>query len=143
MKYITAVIVILFSFGTIKVTAQDTTRTLSPGAHNDKPSFGGLENGAISISEHLEDSLAFTDPWMNERFRIASFNLALKCNGNTVKYLENKSGNKLTPEMKQAVQQLHSNCTINFEGIKSLSLQKDAKGKYTESKIAPFKLTLK
>jgi len=143
MNYIKVIIAILISCGTMNVSAQDTTRTSSSGTHSDKPCFGGMESGAVSINEHLEDSIAFTDPWMNERFRIASFNLALKCNGNTIKYLENKSGNKLTPEMKQAVQQLHPNCTINFEGIKSLSLQKDAKGKYTETKIAPFKLTLK
>ena len=142
MKYIT-VIIIFISSGLMKVSAQDTTRASSPGDHIAKPCFGGMVSGAISISEHLDDSLAFTDPWMNERFRIASFNLVLKCNSNTVKYLENKSGNKLTPEMKEAIQKLHPNCTLNFEGIKSPSRQKDVKGIYTEIKVAPFKLTLK
>jgi hypothetical protein len=105
--------------------------------------FGETAGGYISISEHLEDSLLLTDSLINARYRIASFNLALKCNGNVVKYLENKSGNKLTAEMKQEVVKLHSNCTITFDGIKMISRQKDLAGKYQETKLKPLQLKLK
>ena len=123
--------------------AQISDSTSSPGTHVAIPSFGEFSGGAISISEHLNDSLLFTDPWFNERYRIASFNLALKCNGNVVKYLENKSGNKLTPEMKEAVLKLHSNCAISFDGIKMVTKEKDMKGKLAETKLKSFQLKIK
>jgi len=77
---------------------------------------------------------------VNQRFVIASFNLALKCNGNVIKYMENKKGNTLTQEMKEAVLSLHQNCTLNFDGIKSRSRQKDPFGKYTETRHKPLVL---
>ena len=48
-----------------------------------------------------------------------------------------------TPEMKEAIQKLHQNCTLNFDGIKSKSRTKDSNGKFTETKLRAFKLTLK
>jgi hypothetical protein len=104
------------------------------------PCFGGLTGGPITVSEHLGDTLAFTDSLLNSRFEIVSFNLALKCNGNVIKYLENKKGNTLTPEMKAAAGSLHQNCTLNFDGIKSRSKLKDISGKYTETKLKPLVL---
>jgi len=115
------------------VKAQDKSDKTSE-EHIAVPSFGGLTGGSISVKDHLNDTLTFTDPWVNQRFEIVSFNLALKCNGNVIKYLENKKGNTLTAEMKAAVQTLHQNCTLNFDGIKSRSKQKDLTGKYPETK---------
>jgi len=107
------------------------------------PCFGGLTGGTISIGDHLGDTLAFTDSLVNQRFVISSFNLALKCNGNVIKYMENKKGNTLTQEMKEAVLSLHQNCTLNFDGIKSRSRQKDALGKYTETRHKAVVLKVK
>jgi hypothetical protein len=121
---------------------QDKTESIA-GDHKAQPCFGELTSGYVTIEDALDDSLAFTDSLINERMQIVSFNLALKCNGNTVKYLENKSGNKLTPEMKEAIQKLHQNCSLNFDGIKSRTKSKDIHGKYTETKHRPLKITLK
>lgn len=110
--------------------------------HTDQTSFGAMTGGNISINEHLNDTLSFTDDWMKQRFVIVSFGLSLKCNGNVIRFLENKSGNTLTAEMKEAVMQLHQNCTITFEGIKSRSLEKDTKGWYPTSH-SPIKLTIR
>lgn len=108
-----------------------------------KPRFGEAVGGTITIADHLNDSLSLTEPFINERYRIISFNLSLKCNGNVIKYFENKNGNKLTPEMKQAVQALHPNCTIVFEGITMRSLEKSINGRYDEMKPGMIVLTLK
>src|SRR5690349_17468948 len=102
----------IFILAVLNLKAQDPDAK-SGESHVAVPTFGEASGGYISIGEHLEDSLLFSDPWFNERYRIVSFNLALKCNGNTIKYLENKSGNKLTPEMKTEVMKLHPNCSIS------------------------------
>ena len=107
------------------------------------PSFGGLTGGTISVGNHLGDTLAFTDSLVNQRFVSSSFNLALKCNGNVIKYMENKKGNTLTQEMKEAVLSLHQNCTLNLDGIKSRSRQKDPLGKYTETRHKAMVLRVK
>jgi len=132
--------IFIFLFGMLNVNAQE------PAVKSDHvavPTFGETSGGTISIQEHLEDSLLFTDSLINARYRVASFNLALKCNGNVVKYLENKSGNKLTAEMKEEVLKLHSNCTITFDGIKMVSREKDPLGKYSETKLKPLQLKIK
>ena len=132
---ITAAIVL---FATYIASAQSTDNKQAA-----LPSFGGLTGGPIVVSEHLNDTLAFTDSLLNQRFDIVSFSLALKCNGNVIKYMENKKGNTLTPEMKEAVQKLHQNCTLNFDGIKSRSKLKDLSGKYTETKHKPLVLKVR
>ena len=132
----------IFILAVSNLKAQDPDAK-SGESHVAVPTFGEATGGYITIGEHLEDSLMFSDPWFNERFRIVSFNLALKCNGNTIKYMENKSGNRLTSEMKAEVMKLHSNCSISFDGIKMLSREKDNTGKYTETKLKAFQLKLK
>ena len=123
--------ILLISFflsGIFLAHSQEQKQQTSGGNHTLKVCFGEVTGGSISILEHLNDSLAFTDPWANEKFKIVSFNLALKCNGNVIKYLENKSGNTLTPEMKEAVVKLRPNCSLSFDGIKSRFRSKDIKG---------------
>lgn len=105
--------------------------------------FGGIQSGVISKQDHLEDSLAFTDSLANEMLRILSFKLALACNGNVVKYFENKSGNKLTPEMKAAILEMHPGCAITFQGIKSLWIEKGSGGQDSKLDYLILKLTLK
>ena len=140
-KFILVVILAAINFPAFSQT-KDSTST-KPGGHTAKLSFAGFTNGTIEINSHLEDSLSFDDDYVNAHFKIKSFNLALKCNGNTIKYLENKNGNKLTAEMKNEVSKLHPNCSITFDGIKTVSVTKDAKGNYTEFKPAPLKLQVK
>jgi len=106
--------------------------------------FGGLTKGSeIAIMSHLEDSLYFTDQEINEMFHIESFHLALKCNGNVLKYLENKSGNKLTPEMKDAVRELLPGCALTFDGIKAVCSDHNVSGWGKEMDPGMLKLTLK
>jgi hypothetical protein len=105
--------------------------------------FGGINADSITKYEHLEDSLSFTDSLANDMFRIASFRLALACNGNVIHYFENKSGNKLTAEMKDAIRELHPGCTITFMGIVALDKQKDIHGKNSQINPGNVKLILK
>lgn len=108
-----------------------------------KVCFGGIQSGVISKYEHLEDSLAFTDSLANDMLRITSFKLALACNGNVVKYFENKSGNKLTAEMKDGIREMHPGCTIAFQGIKTKFKQKGLIEQDTKLDHLLLKLTLK
>ena len=117
-----------------------------PKGHNSftlKVCFGGISNGVISKYEHLEDSLAFTDSSANEMLHIVSFKMSLACNGNVVNYLENKSGNKLTAEMKDAIKEMHPGCTISFQGIKTVWVEKGLNGQDSKLDYLLLKLTLK
>jgi len=105
--------------------------------------FAGIQSGVISKYDHLEDSLSFTDSLANQTLQIVSFKLALACNGNVVKYLENKSGNKLTAEMKEAIREMHPGCTMSFQGIKVLFVKEDLHGKDSGIDNLLLKLTLK
>ena len=142
IKFTACALYMVLILSGLSSAAQDKVSQSTEG-HSAVPCFGELASGYVTIAEALDDSLSFTDPWINERMHIVSFNLALKCNGNVVKYMENKSGNKLTPEMKEAILKLHQNCSLNFDGIKSKSRTKDVSGKFTETKHKGFKITLK
>jgi|GEM_PF-5304916 len=141
-QYITALLFFILPLISLAF-AQDTTGTDRGVKHSVRTTFGGISGGPIVIGDHLDDSLAFTDPWMNNNYRVASFHLALKCNGNVVKYLENKTGNHLTAEMKQAILKLHPNCSLTFDGIKTLSRRKNLKNVYDEFDFGVLKLDLK
>lgn|GEM_PF-5769718 len=107
-----------------------------------RPCFAGIQKGFLPKYDHMEDSLAFTDSLANDMFHVSSFKIALACNGNVVKYLENKSGNKFTPEMKDAIREMHPGCTISFQGIKAISVKKGFEGQHLEFP-GILKLTLK
>ena len=83
------------------VCSQNRTSDPCKGKHDVVTIFGGIPGGEINVREHLNDSLYFTDDCINKDWGIASFHLALKCNGNVLKYFENKNGNQLirNPEL--------------------------------------------
>ena len=133
-------LLVILSAVQINIYAQQVKRK---GSHTLKVCFGGFSGGIISKYDHLGDSLAFTDSVTNEMLHIASFKMAFACNGNVINYLENKSGNKLTAEMKEAIREMHPGCTISFQGIKALFKSKDIHGKFSELDPGILKLTLK
>jgi hypothetical protein len=135
---------LLFYFlsAALTVSAQAGKSDPCKGGHDVKPVFGGVAGGEINIREHLNDSLYFTDDCVNKDFVIVSFHLALKSNGNVLKYLENKNGNQLTEEMKSAVLDLLPGCTLTFDGIKTQCRPKDFRIKRNEFDFLMLKFTL-
>jgi len=133
--------VLLLFFSAIKTTcvySQDPCK----GKHDVKTVFGGLAGGEINIRNHLDDSLYFTDDCINKDWEIVTFHLALKCNGNVLKYLENKNGNQLTEEMKLAVLDLLPDCTLTFDGIKSRTRWRNPGNRYYDMDFGMLKFTL-
>jgi len=144
-KHSTNFILLLFCLCRIViVNAQSSDPCNERGKHfYIKTVFAGIPGGEINIHEHLDDSLYFSDDCANKTVQIVSFHLALKCNGNVLKYFENKNGNHLTDEMKEAVVELLPGCTLTFDGIKSRTLKKDTrKNNYDEFDFGMLKFTL-
>lgn len=134
--------VLLFTVAKLGFSQQPMKRE-SRGSHSVKTTFGGIAKGEIDILDHLEDSLAFTDPYISYWFRVVSFHLAVKCNGVVLKYMENKSGNKLTAEMKEAIRELHNGCSLTFDGIKTVDRDQDMRNIKNVYDFGMLKLTLK
>ncbi len=109
---------LLLSSAASLAQAQEIGTSPHGTSHDVKISFGGITNGTISFSKHAGDSLYFTDPWINHEFHVVGFHLALKCNGYVLKYLENKSDNHLTQEMKDELRELLPGCAVTFDAIR-------------------------
>lgn len=123
--------------------SQQPIKRESRGSHSVKTTFGGIAKGEIDIMNHLEDSLAFADPYISYWFRVVAFHLAVKCNGVVLKYMENKSGNKLTAEMKEAIRELHNGCSLTFDGIKTVDMDQDMRNIKNVYDFGMLKLTVK
>lgn len=83
--------------------------------------FAGIHDTYIPIKNYMNDSLYFARSSMNSQMIIKSFHLTISCNGNIIKSIENANNNKFTTEMQDALETVHSNCTIIFGGIKVVS----------------------
>ncbi len=142
MTRIILFVIFYFTFQTIGFS-QSTNNQVYKGNLSDLTTFGGIAKGEISIMDKLEDSLSFCDPFICLHYRIVSFHLAVKCNGHVLKYMENKSGNKLTEEMKEAIREVHPGCTLTFDGIKSMGDGRDVRGTIAIMDFGMVKLTLK
>jgi len=105
--------------------------------------FAGQAKGDMVIQDHLEDSLTFTDPGAIEHHRVKSFRMTVTCNGVPLKYLENKSGNRLTKEMKEAVVKFHPGCILVFDAIKIEWISKEFKGASDFNAGSPLRFTLR
>lgn len=106
--------------------------------------FGDLTNGEVSTGNLFSDSLHFTNALLDSINIVKSFNLTILCNGQVLKYLENKSGNKLTSEMKEAISKFHPGCMVVFDGIKTVYIWPDKYGRYIlQDWGGPLRLKLK
>lgn len=131
-----------FLVNTAIAFAQAGTSDPCKGMHEVRTVLGGVAGGEINIREYLNDSLYFSDDCVNKEWGIVSFHLALKCNGNVLKYLENKNGNILTDEMKAAILELLPGCALTFDGIKTRSREKNYGNTYNEMNFGMLKFTL-
>jgi len=126
--------------------SQEVPSTAKPGKdfYTVEPSFGGMTKGEIIISDHLEDSLMFTEPEAREHHRIISFHLTILCDDVVLKYFENKAGSSLTGEMKQSLVKFHAGCTIVFDGFRLERISKEYKGRTYYTPTDPvLRFTLK
>ena len=145
MKGIATLVTLCLVLCELQGYSQDTT------AHSKKRksswssavSFAGQEKGEIAIKDHLEDSLSFADEEALESNRVKSFRMTVTCNGVPLKYLENKSGNKLTAEMKGEVVKFRPGCILVFDAIRIEWISKDFKGAPDFNSGMPLRFTLK
>jgi len=144
MRHYTLLVLVLFfsAVNTRCVYSQAGASDPCKGGHSVKAVFGGVAPGEINIREHLNDSIYFTDDCINRDWVIASFHLALKCNGNVLQYLENKNGNQLTAEMKSAVLELLPGCTLTFDGINTHGREKNFSNRNNQYGYLILKYTL-
>jgi len=145
MKGIANLITLCLVLFALQGYSQDTT------AHSKKRksswssavSFAGQVNGEITIKDHLEDSLSFADEEALESNRVKSFRMTVTCNGVPLKYLENKSGNQLTAEMKREVIKFRPGCILVFDAIRIEWISKEFKGAQDFNSGTPIRFTMK
>src|SRR5688572_29312946 len=124
-------LLLLFNLFVFAGYSQDTPATSKPNKdyYTVEPSFGGKTKGEIIISDHLEDSLTFTEEEARANHRITSFHLTILCDDVVLKYFENNAGNSLTIEMKQALVKYQAGCTFVFDGIQVEWISKEYQSK--------------